>query len=204
LLTFVQVFIIIWGHKLSYVFRISGGFLVIAVLMIILPFVTNYLDPDQGFIACMVVLIVFGATGGFVQGSVFGLAGMLPGKFMGAVMFGNGISGIAINAMRAICLAIFPPIKGSSNSFYGALVYFILAAVLLIISSFAFVYFIKLPVVQYYVKKATHEKMNAFRRVSTARGLPHQQAASSNSLLEINKSGMTVESSVLASEEDHR
>jgi equilibrative nucleoside transporter 1/2/3 len=107
-------------------------------LVLIIPFVTNYLDPTPGFYACIVVLIFFGAAGGIVQGSVFGLAGMLPGRFMGAVMFGNGLSGITINILRAICLAIFPPKLGSNNSFYGAMVYFVLAAVILMISSFAF------------------------------------------------------------------
>jgi equilibrative nucleoside transporter 1/2/3 len=147
--------------------RISGGFLFIAVLMIILPLVANYLDPTPGFYSCLVVLFFFGAIGGIVQGSVFGLAGMLPGKFMGAVMFGNGLSGISINVMRAVCLSIFPPKTGSNNNFYGALVYFILAAILLVFSSFAFIYFIKLPIIQYYIRKATAEKLKSFRRIST-------------------------------------
>lgn len=193
LLTFVQVFIIVQGHKLSYVTRISGGFLFIAVLMVVLPLVTQYLDAKDGFAACMVTLIFFGAAGGIVQGSVFGLAGMLPGKFMGAVMFGNGLSGMAINMMRAVCLSIFPPKDGSDNNFYGALVYFILAAVLLIFSAVAFVYFIKLPIIQYYIKKATAEKMKSFRRISTAHDDDHPTVATGangNSFLEINKSGL--------------
>ena len=129
--------------------------MVIAVLVMIIPFVTQYLDPTPGFFSCIVILIFFGAAGGVVQGSVFGIAGMLPGKFMGAVMFGNGLSGITINFLRAICLLIFPPKADSDNSFYGAMVYFVLAAVILVISSLAFVYFIKLPIVQYHVRKGT-------------------------------------------------
>jgi hypothetical protein len=114
-------------------------------------------------------LLIFGAAGGIVQGSVFGLGGMLPGKYMGAVMFGNGLSGIAINFLRAICLAIFPPKEGSNNSFYGALVYFILAAILLIICAVCFAIFIRLPFTVYYINKATAEKMKSFRRISSVR-----------------------------------
>jgi hypothetical protein len=55
---------------------------------------------------------------------------MLPAKYMGAVMFGNGLSGIVIGIMRAICLIIFPDPK---DEFYGALTYYILAAVILVI-----------------------------------------------------------------------
>ena len=201
LLTFIQVFIIIYGHKISYLRRISGGFLFISVLMIILPLVTNFLEPTPGFYSCLVVLVFFGAVGGIVQGSVFGLAGMLPGKYMGAVMFGNGLSGITINVVRAICLSIFPPKTGSNNNFYGALVYFILAAVILVFASVAFIYFIKLPVIQYYIRKATAEKLKSFRRISTQVGDHPIDMAHGNSVLDINKSGTYDTSSVVGQDQ---
>lgn len=62
----VQVFILIAGHKFGYVPRIAGGFAIIACLMIALPMVTNYLNPDAGFAACISILVVFGAMGGIV------------------------------------------------------------------------------------------------------------------------------------------
>lgn len=70
---------------------------------------------------------------------------MFPFKYMGAVMFGNGMSGIILNALRAICLAIFPPVKGSDNNFKGSLVYFILAAIILVLSAAGMVLFMRLP-----------------------------------------------------------
>ena len=73
------------------------------------------------------------------------MAGMFPFKYMGAVMFGNGLSGITLNLLRAVCLAIFPPIKGSDNNFKGSLVYFILAAVILVIAAIGMVIFMRLP-----------------------------------------------------------
>lgn len=111
----------------------------ISVLMIVLPLVANALDPGASFGASLGILIVFGALGGIVQGSVFGLAGMLPGKYMGAVMLGNGLSGISLNILRAITIGIFPPRKGSDNNFKGSLVYFILAAIILVAAAFGMV-----------------------------------------------------------------
>lgn len=126
--------------------RISGGFLVIAVLMIILPFTTNYMGATDGFFTDIGILVIFGAMGGIVQGSVFGLAGMLPFKYMGAVMFGNGLSGITLNVLRAITLAAFPPGgEDSNNDFLGSLVYFILAAIILVIAAIGLVIFMRLP-----------------------------------------------------------
>lgn len=113
--------------------------------MIVLPLVANFLEPLPGFAVCISLLLVFGALGGIVQGSVFALAGMFPGKYIGAVMFGNGVSGITMNALRAICLAIFPPIKGSDNNFKGSIIYFILAAVILVVSAIGMGIFMKLP-----------------------------------------------------------
>lgn len=100
---------------------------------------------------------------------------MLPGKYMGAVMFGNGLSGIAINTLRAICLLIFPPDSKTNNAYYGALVYFILASILLIICAFSFVVFMKMPFVKYYINKATNEKMKTFRRISSAVDVEHHK-----------------------------
>ena len=98
---------------------------------------------------------------------------MLPGKYMGAVMFGNGLSGLTINGVRGICLLIFPPKHGSNNSFYGAMVYFVLAGIILVICAVGYVMFARLPYVKYYIKKATDEKMRTFRRISSVREPDH-------------------------------
>lgn len=80
----------------------------------------------------MVILTFFGLAGGVIQASSFALGGMLPGRFMGALMFGQGISGIVLNLLRAVCLLIIP-----DDSYKGALIYFMLAAVILVISAIA-------------------------------------------------------------------
>lgn len=56
----------------------------------------------------MITLLTFGFFGGIMQASVFAYSGMLPPKYIGAVMFGNGLSGIAMSVLRAICLVALP------------------------------------------------------------------------------------------------
>lgn len=61
---------------------------------------------------------------------------------MGAIMLGNGLSGIFLNLLRMMTLAILPPKAGSDNDFWGSMIYFIIAsaiAVLCVLSSFYFV-----------------------------------------------------------------
>lgn len=96
--------------------------------MLALPLITNALKEGAAFAACISILVVFGIFGGIVQSSTFALGGMLPPKYMGAIMLGQGISGIAINVLRAICLLAIP-----DNKFLGALIYFIIAALILVL-----------------------------------------------------------------------
>jgi len=44
LLIFTSIWTMIYGNKFSFLLRIGGGYLVIAVLMIVLPLITNALD----------------------------------------------------------------------------------------------------------------------------------------------------------------
>ena len=101
---------IFYGGKVSYTFKLVFGFSLLAVLMVLLPLAAQYLrDPDStGYYTCLVILLILGIDGGFLQSSVFGMAGMLPPSYMGAVMFGNGISGITCNVINCITLVAFP------------------------------------------------------------------------------------------------
>jgi hypothetical protein len=67
------------------------------------------------------------------------MAGGLPFKYMGAVMLGQGIAGMASNILRAITLIVWP--TGSTdhpeNGFIGAMVFFLIASGFMIICAFA-------------------------------------------------------------------
>jgi hypothetical protein len=69
------------------------------------------------------------------------MAANLPFKYMGAVMFGNGICGIGANILRAITLAVFPTSsndesKNKQNNFYSAVLFLCLGAFILIVGVF--------------------------------------------------------------------
>jgi equilibrative nucleoside transporter 1/2/3 len=148
----------IYGDKLSYKIRLSGGFFGMGILMIILPITTNYLDPKPGFVVDIIILLLFGFFSGIVQSCTYGIAGMLPGKYMGILVMGNSISGIIINILRGICLAALPPTT-LENDFYGSLLYFMIAGAVLFLSSAAYLLFEKNEFSKYYIKKANFEKM---------------------------------------------
>jgi hypothetical protein len=103
LLTFASLIVVLYGNKMSYNLRVTGGFSIIACLILCLPFVANaYGGKDldhKGFGICMAILLVFGVFSGILQATVFGMAGMLPPKNIGGVMLGNGLSGITTNVL---------------------------------------------------------------------------------------------------------
>jgi Nucleoside transporter len=161
LLIFTSVGTMIYGHKLPYVTRIAGGYLIIGALMIVLPLVTNALESGAAFGVVISILVVFGVVGGIVQASTFAMGGMLPGKYMGGIMLGQGLSGIILNLCRILTLIIIP-----HDLFTGALVYFILAGGIMVICAIGMCKFIRLEFVQYYFKKASEDKMRTFRKIS--------------------------------------
>lgn len=63
--------------------------------------------------------------------------------------------------MRAICLVSIP-----NNAFLGALVYFILASLMMIFCSVAHWKFHQLEFVKYHIELANNEKMRTHRRIS--------------------------------------
>lgn len=104
-----NILLIIYGNRYSDRVKIQFGFIIIAILMMFVPFLAHYItSPSGAFYAVFINLMLFGLVQGMVIGSVFGSAAILPPNYMGIVMFGNGISGIFMGVLRAILEAIIP------------------------------------------------------------------------------------------------
>jgi hypothetical protein len=87
---------------------------------------------------------------------------MLPFKYIGAIMLGNGLSGISTNVLECICLLSFPP----EDQFQSTLVYFILSAVILMACAVGTVVISKNKFFNYYINKSTKEETKSVRRMS--------------------------------------
>lgn len=67
------------------------------------------------------------------------MAGGLPFKYMAAVMFGQGVAGIASNVLRAATLYFWPVAKSTDNKdnlYIGALIYFLFNAAFMMICGY--------------------------------------------------------------------
>lgn len=145
---FLQLFMMfvvsIVAGKLSYNFKIGVMYLFTAVLTIILPF-WPYMLKDEGvaFWICIVNLLMFGLCVSFLQASGFGFSGVLPGKYIGIFMVGQGVSGVGMNVIRLISEFIFDPhlpekgktpdqIDPKHTEFKGAITSYVIATAFLI------------------------------------------------------------------------
>ena len=68
------------------------------------------------------------------------MAARMPFKYMGAVMVGNAIAGIGSNILRAITIVSFPTDDGENNEFYGALTFFFVSNVIILLCAIAQLY----------------------------------------------------------------
>ena len=151
----------VYGHKLSNLAKMEIGLIGIAVLMIALPFFTNYLEKDLGWAIVLTILVLFGVLSGVVQSTTYGLAGMFPGKYMGAVMLGNSCSGLSLNAIKAVCLGAFPSSEDKpDNDFYGAVVYFVIATVIVVLCALGMFVFQRLQFTQYYTRNESYRRVS--------------------------------------------
>lgn len=79
---------------------------------------------------------------------------MFPPEMMGAVMFGQGASGVVCIFIRVIFVVALPSSKESNNDFIGTLIYYGLASGILIISVFLFFANEKTEYASFYLNRA--------------------------------------------------
>jgi uncharacterized membrane protein len=77
--------------------------------MIVMPLSAEFItNPDVVLWVLIAEIALFAMALGIMQSSTFGLGGALPGKYMGAIMLGNGYAAIFQNLMRAFCILVIP------------------------------------------------------------------------------------------------
>uniref|UniRef100_A0A3Q3N9I8 Equilibrative nucleoside transporter 1-like n=1 Tax=Mastacembelus armatus TaxID=205130 RepID=A0A3Q3N9I8_9TELE len=114
--------------------RISGSLTVILlVFMLTAVFVKVHMAPLSFFTLTMIKIVCINSFGAILQGSLFGLAGMLPASYTTPIMSGQGLAG-TFAAFSMICALA----SGSAltDSAFG---YFITACVVILLAIVAYV-----------------------------------------------------------------
>ncbi|XP_058507777.1 equilibrative nucleoside transporter 1-like [Solea solea] len=127
--------------------RISGSLTVILVVFLLTAvFVKVDIEPMPFFTLTMIKIICINSFGAILQGSLFGLAGILPASYTTPIMSGQGLAG-TFAAFSMICALA----SGSAlqDSAFG---YFITACVAILLAILSYFVLPRMEFFQYYME----------------------------------------------------
>uniref|UniRef100_A0A8C1C7K0 Uncharacterized protein n=1 Tax=Cyprinus carpio carpio TaxID=630221 RepID=A0A8C1C7K0_CYPCA len=125
--------------------RIAGSLTAILLVFLLTAILVKVdLEPLPFFIITMIKIICINSFGAVLQGSLFGMAGLLPASYTTPIMSGQGLAG-TFAALSMICA-----IASGSAIHDSAFGYFITACVVISLAIAAYALLPKLEFFQYY------------------------------------------------------
>ncbi|XP_028279570.1 equilibrative nucleoside transporter 1-like [Parambassis ranga] len=133
--------------------RVMGSLLVIMFVFIITAILVKVpLEPLPFFSVTMVKIVIINSFGAVLQGSLFGMAGLLPASYTTPIMSGQGLAG-TFAAFAMICA-----IASGSELHDAAFGYFITACIVIFLSIFSYVLLPKLEFFQFYQERNRNQR----------------------------------------------
>uniref|UniRef100_A0A3P9A7J3 Solute carrier family 29 member 1a n=1 Tax=Esox lucius TaxID=8010 RepID=A0A3P9A7J3_ESOLU len=125
--------------------RIIGSLAVIFLLFLTTAIVVKIeMAPLSFFVITMITIVIINSFGAILQGSLFGMAGILPAKYTTPIMSGQGLAG-TFAAFSMICA-----IASGSKLNDAAFGYFITACVVILLTIVSYLVLHKLEFYQHY------------------------------------------------------
>ncbi|XP_053271526.1 equilibrative nucleoside transporter 1 [Pleuronectes platessa] len=153
--------------------RVMGSLLVIMVVFIATAILVKVpLEPLTFFSVTMVKIVIINSFGAVLQGSLFGMAALLPASYTTPIMSGQGLAG-TFAAFAMIC-----SIASGAELHDAAFGYFITACVVILVSLLSYVLLPKLEFFQFYQEKNKKQRMDDENSVNLMSEDRKQEAAS--------------------------
>ncbi|KAK1171688.1 equilibrative nucleoside transporter 1a [Acipenser oxyrinchus oxyrinchus] len=135
--------------------RIMGSLGVILLLFLVTAALVKIsILPLSFFVLTMITIVCINSFGAILQGSLFGLAGLLPASYTAPIMSGQGMAG-TFAAIAMICA-----IASGSELQDSAFGYFITACVVIIIAIVSYIALPKMEFFLYYLNKNSSPMMS--------------------------------------------
>uniref|UniRef100_A0A673VJE1 Solute carrier family 29 member 1 (Augustine blood group) n=1 Tax=Salmo trutta TaxID=8032 RepID=A0A673VJE1_SALTR len=142
-------------HRIPQKFRIMGSLAVILVLFLITAIMVKIdMAAVPFFTLTMIKIVIINSFGAILQGSLFGMAGLLPAKYTTPIMSGQGLAG-TFAAFSMICA-----IASGSALNDVAFGYFLTACVVIILAIMSYAVLPKLEFYQYYNKRQSGNRLS--------------------------------------------
>ncbi|XP_065611527.1 equilibrative nucleoside transporter 1 [Cyrtonyx montezumae] len=128
--------------------RISGSLVAIGLVFLITAVMVKVaMEPLPFFVFTMVSIIFINSFGAVLQGSLFGLAGLLPASYTAPIMSGQGLAGIFAALAMIISISIGAQ---QPESYIG---YFTTACVAIVLAIFSYFLLPRMDFFRYYSMK---------------------------------------------------
>ncbi|XP_040891961.1 equilibrative nucleoside transporter 1-like [Toxotes jaculatrix] len=145
--------------------RVMGSLLIIMLVFLVTAVLVKVpMEPLPFFSITMVTIVIINSFGAVLQGSLFGMAGLLPASYTTPIMSGQGLAG-TFAAFAMICA-----IASGSELNNAAFGYFITACVVILLSVLSYVLLPKLEFFQFYQdrhKKQRPDEDNSINLMSS-------------------------------------
>ncbi|NWI65210.1 S29A1 protein, partial [Todus mexicanus] len=128
--------------------RISGSLVAIGLVFLVTAIMVKVdMEPLPFFVFTMISIVFINSFGAVLQGSLFGLAGLLPASYTAPIMSGQGLAGIfaALAMIFSIAIGAQQP-----ESFIG---YFTTACVAIALAIFSYILLPRMDFFRYYSMK---------------------------------------------------
>ncbi|XP_004846518.1 equilibrative nucleoside transporter 1 [Heterocephalus glaber] len=125
--------------------RILGSLMAILLLFLVTAIVVKVqMDALPFFVLTMIKIMFINSFGAILQGSLFGLAGLLPASYTAPIMSGQGLAGL-FSSVAMICA-----IASGSELSESAFGYFITACVVILLAILCYLALPRLEFYRYY------------------------------------------------------
>ncbi|XP_022093011.1 equilibrative nucleoside transporter 1-like isoform X2 [Acanthaster planci] len=146
-------------HRISLQIRVMVPLIGMLILFVLTTTLAK-VDTDEWqiwfFAVCMCSVILINVCGAVYQGSVFGLAGILPRRYMQAIMSGQGMGGILPSLLSIVSIA------ATSDPEESGFIYFLCSVVCILITITAFLVLPKIKYAAHYLNK--HAEMTKVKK----------------------------------------
>jgi len=121
------------------------------VFIVVTALVKVPIDAMDFFGITMLFVIICGLTAGLLGNGVFSLSAKFPFEYTAAAMNGQGLAGTAVALSQIFTTLVATEGDPSEDSIeLSALLYFLVAVIVLVVSIMAFLTLVKLPIFKYY------------------------------------------------------
>ncbi|KAJ9554412.1 hypothetical protein OSB04_018457 [Centaurea solstitialis] len=159
------LFVVFYSHRSRSFVRINVGLGLFVVALLVVPvmdvaYVKGRVGVYGGFYVSVAAVAVAGVGDALVQGGMIGTAGVMPERYMQAVVAGTAASGVLISFLRIFTKAAYP--QDAHGIRKSAILYFIISIVVIFICIILHNVAHRLPVVKHYhdlkIKAMNNEK----------------------------------------------